>query len=165
MIKLIFIIAALIGLWASSGEARLGFTRAECDLYYKVAGEQFSWGSGLKWFEYKVGVFSINIAFLNDKAVAITYANHTGGLSEEMVSLLLNTGNISRAELKEDFILEKARPDLSRSRATLWTSPRYPGVIVSLLSGKSGYDLVSVTTEESREATEASFRATARTPE
>jgi hypothetical protein len=162
----VLIIMAAIGLLAGSAQARLGLTREQCDEYYKVTGEQYSWGSPLSWFEYKFGVFTIDIAFINDKAVSITYANHSGGLTNDMVSVLLDTGGISRGDLKEDFVLEKAQFDASHPRFTLWTSPRYPGVIVSLMTGKkSGYELVSVTTEESRAATKANLKETARTSE
>ena len=155
------IMLAVLALGSGRLEARLGFTKAQCDEYYKVAGEQYSWGPGLNWFEYKIGIFLINIAFLDDRAVAMTYANQTGSLSEEMVSVLLDTGNISRAELKEDFTLEKTRPSVGHAKATFWTSAKYPGVIVFLSAAKPGYDLVSVTTEESRAATEAAFKGTA----
>jgi hypothetical protein len=153
--KLISILIVAVGLPAGSVHARLGLSREQCDAYYKSAGQQYSWGAGMNWFEYKLGAFTIDIAFLNGKAVSISYANHTGVLTDEMVTILLETGDISRADLKEDFALERAQLDANHHRSTLWTSPRYPDVIVSLMPGKSGYDLVLVTTKESREAMEA----------
>jgi hypothetical protein len=152
--KLLLTFMVPIFLLAGSAHARLGLTREQCDLYYKSAGQQYSWGPRMKWFEYKLGAFTIDIGFLKEKAVSISYANHTGALSDEMVTILLETGDISRADLKEDFALEKAQFDANHPKSTLWTSPRYPGVVVSLIPGKSGYDLVLVTTKESREAME-----------
>jgi hypothetical protein len=103
----ILLAVASLALAAVNANARLGFTKAECDTYKQegidatlIPPKDPLYEPGMV-FSYVVGNVNIFILFKDDKAVGMLYDDGSEAFTDEMYHTLLTENGVNPAELRQ----------------------------------------------------------------